>query len=87
MEASRVDTRVHKSVNTDESNEHDRLYRFRLDLCDHFSKFLYFLLLIKIISLSNKLIVCFSTFEIINQRTNFIHTVLGRLFNPEEIER
>lgn len=51
MEASRVDTRVHKSVNTDESNEHDRLYRFRLDPCDHFSKFLHFLLLIKIISL------------------------------------
>lgn len=87
MEASRVDTRVHKSVNTDESNEHDRLYRFRLDPCDHFSKFLHLLLLIKIISLSNKLIVCFSTFEIINQRTNFIHTVLDRLFNPEEIER
>lgn len=54
MEASRVDTRVHKSVNTDESNEHDR---FRLDPCDHFSKFLHFLLLIKIISLSNKLIL------------------------------
>lgn len=57
MEASRVDTRVHKSVNTDESNEHDRLYRFRLDPCDHFSKFLHLLLLIKIISLSNKLIL------------------------------
>ena len=33
MEASRVDTRVHKSVNTDETNEHDQLYiAFYLDL-------------------------------------------------------
>lgn len=70
MEASRVDTRVHKSVNIDESNEHDQLYRFRLHLCDHFSKFLHLLFLIKIIALSNKFIVCFSTFTFatINQR-------------------
>lgn len=86
MEASRVDTRVHKSVNTDESNEHDRLYRFRLDPCDHFSKFLHLLLLIKIISLSNKLILFVFQLSksLINEQTSFI---LGRLFNPEEIER
>lgn len=75
MEASRVDTRVHKSVNTDESNEHDRLYRFRLDPCDHFSKFLHLLLLIKIISLSNKLILfVFQLSKLLtNEQTSFTH--------------
>ena len=54
MEASRVDTRVHKSVNTDETNEHDQLYiAFYLHLSVIVSlNTLHFPLLIKIIALT-----------------------------------